>query len=315
MTTSHMQGSENLFAGAEFGGTKVVCALASAQPRMFERDELPTAGPRETLQQVLLLLESYRARHGPWRAVGFASFGPLRLDRHAPDFGCIVSSPKSGWNGVNLDASLRSAAGNAPYGLDTDVGAAALAEWKWGSAQGCESVVYLTVGTGIGGGILIRGRPLHGKIHPELGHISVERAPHDSYTGACMYHGACLEGLASGPAILKRFGGRLMDFPADHPAVRMEACYLGQLVANVAMTVAPERIVLGGGVMDHPALLPLVREEAARRLNGYGQFAAAASGLDRYIVPPALRGNAGVLGAVALAIDALARRGQCESGR
>jgi fructokinase len=200
---------------------------------------------------------------------------------------------------------LRQALG-LPVGFDTDVNGAALGEWRWGAAQGLESVVYLTIGTGIGGGALVHGRPLHGLVHPEMGHM---RLPHDRQTdpfaGACPYHGDCWEGLASGPALQQRWGQPAATLPPEHPAWPLEAHYIAQGVANLVCALSPQRLVLGGGVMSQPHLFPLIRAEVQRLLNGYVQSPALLDGIDAYLVPPALGPLSGVLGALVLAENAL----------
>ncbi len=244
-------------------------------------------------------------RQAPLAAIGVASFGPVDLDPASPTYGHITTTPKPGWAGADVVGTLRTGLG-LPVAFDTDVNAAALGEYRWGAARGADPCLYLTVGTGIGGGAIVHGRPLHGLIHPEMGHL---RLPHDRvadpFPGVCPYHGDCFEGLASGPALLRRWGQPAETLPADHPAWALEARYIGLALANLICTLSPRRIVLGGGVMEHAGLLSLVRSEMQAALNGYVQARALLTDIDSYIVAPGLGRRAGVLGAIALALSVL----------
>jgi fructokinase len=235
------------------------------------------------------------------RAVGIASFGPVDLHRGSPSYGHITATPKLAWRNFDLAGAVGSAL-KLPIDFDTDVNAAALAEARWGAAQGIADFVYVTVGTGIGGGALVGGSPLHGLQHPEMGHI---RVPHDwasdPFGGICPYHGDCLEGLASGPAIEARWATAPASLPADHPAWELEANYLALGLMSWVSILSPSRIVLGGGVMQQPQLFPLVRRKLREELNGYIPCPELQDGIDRYIVPPKLGDRAGVLGALVLA--------------
>jgi fructokinase len=275
----------------EAGGTKFVCAVGTG-PADLIREAIPTTTPSETLRQVVRFL---RAQARPLTALGVASFGPLDLDQHSPTYGYITSTPKPGWSNVDVRGALHRELG-LPVAFDTDVNAAALAESRWGAAQGLDNVLYLTVGTGIGGGALVNGAPLHGLTHPEMGHILI---PHDlqadPFRGACPYHGDCLEGLASGVAIERRWGVIAELLPPDHPAWALEARYLALGLANFVCTLSPRRIIIGGGVMHHLDLFPMIREHLRDLLHGYTQAPE--------IVPPLLGDDAGVLGALALAAE------------
>jgi fructokinase len=237
-------------------------------------------------------------------AVGIASFGPIDPDPRSPTFGHITTTPKAGWAHTDLAGEVRRAL-RCPVGFDTDVNAAALGEHRWGAAQGLDTFVYLTVGTGLGGGGMVNGRLIHGLMHPEVGHM---RVPHDRnddpFPGNCPYHGDCLEGLAAGPAIEARWGRRAETLPADHPAWDLEAHYLSLGLANLVLSLSPQRIILGGGVMEQRHLFPLMRRGVQSLLNGYVQVQAVLDGIDDYIVPAALAPRSGVLGALALAQDA-----------
>jgi fructokinase len=289
------------YGGLEAGGTKLVCAIGTGPDSLLAETRIPTTTPAEALAHVIAFFQAQQAQHGPLAALGIGSFGPIDLNLTSPTYGYITATPKAGWSHVDLAGPLRAALG-VPIGFDTDVNAAALGEWRWGAAQGLDTFVYLTIGTGIGGGAVVNGRPLHGLLHPEMGHI---RIPHDRqadpYAGSCLFHGDCLEGLANGPALGQRWGRPAEQLPPDHPAWALEAQYLAAGVASLVCALSPQRVILGGGVMEQAHLFPLVRAEVQRLLNGYVQVPAILTEIDRYIVPPALGSRAGVLGAVALA--------------
>jgi fructokinase len=245
-----------------------------------------------------------QAELGELAAIGIGSFGPVDVNPRSPKFGYITSTPKPGWPNTNFLGQLQSAF-YMPMGFDTDVNTAALGEWRWGSAQGLDTFLYLTIGTGVGGGGMVNGRLMHGLLHPEMGHMLLRRDPQaDSFAGACPYHGDCFEGLASGPALERRWGKRAEELPADHPAWDLEAEYLALGLVNLIVTISPQRIVLGGGVMEQPQLLPEVRRRVQALLNGYVQSPQIIQNIDEYIVAPHLGGRAGVLGAIALARQA-----------
>lgn len=288
------------YGGIEAGGTKFVCAVGSGPDDVRAEVRFPTTTPAETIGRAIVFFEEQRRIHG-LKAIGVASFGPVDPDPHSPTFGYITTTPKPGWAGTDFAGALRSALG-LPIGFDTDVNVAALGEARWGAAQGLDTFIYLTIGTGIGGGGLVNGKLMHGLIHPEMGHI---RIPHDwttdPYPGSCPYHGDCLEGLAAGPALEGRWGQRGESLPAHHPAWALEAHYLALGLVNFICVLSPQRIVMGGGVMEQSFLFPLVREKVKMLLNNYIQAPAILERIDEYIVPPALGRRAGVLGAIALA--------------
>jgi fructokinase len=294
-----------LFGAVEAGGTKFVCLVGSSPEDIRAETRFPTTTPEATLRNALEFLRAEQVRQGPLAAVGIASFGPVDLQRRSPTYGFITSTPKPGWANVDIAGAARAAL-ELPVGFDTDVNAASLAEWRWGAAQGLDSVLYLTVGTGIGGGGIMDGRLLHGLVHPEMGHI---RIPHDlgadPFPGACPFHGDCLEGLASGPALKARWQQAAEDLPDDHPAWSLEARYLALAIVNFVCTLSPQRVVIGGGVMSHPRLLGLIRVQVVDLLNNYVRAPEVIDGIDGYIVAPALGGRAGVLGGLALAERAL----------
>jgi fructokinase len=290
-----------LLAGIEAGGTKFVCAVGTGPDDVRAEVVLPTTSPEDTLRQVVGFLRAQSAAQGPFASAGVASFGPVDLDPSSPTYGFITTTPKAGWAYTDMLGPIRNALG-VPVQFDTDVNAAALGEGRWGAARGFDTFVYLTVGTGIGGGGLVHGRRMRGLVHPEMGHL---RVPHDRaadpFPGSCPYHGDCLEGLASGPAMNARWGQPAETLPDDHPAWELEARYLALAVNDLVCTLSPQRIILGGGVMERRLLFPLLRQNVLALLNGYVRSEALLSQVDRYIVPPALGTRTGVLGALALA--------------
>jgi fructokinase len=285
-----------LFAGLEGGGTKFVCVVATGPEDIRAQESFPTTTPEETIGKAI----SFLNRHEPFAALGIASFGPCDLDPRSPAYGHITSTPKAGWENVNLLGIFRREF-PVPVGFDTDVNVAALGEWKWGAGRGLDTVLYLTVGTGIGGGGVINGRMLHGLIHPEMGHIRVPRVADDTFAGNCPYHGDCLQGLAAGPAIEARWGKPAEQLPPDHPAWSLEAAYLALAVNDLICVLSPQRIILGGGVMYQRHLFPLIRQKVKRLLNGYIQSPLILERIEEFIVPPGLGDRSGVLGAIALA--------------
>lgn len=284
------------FAGIEAGGTKFVCALGSGTgPGLRQRAELPTTDPEVTLG---LVADWLSACDASLAGIGVASFGPVDLRVGSPTYGCLLSTPKSGWEGFDIVGFLRDRVPGVPIGLDTDVNAAALAEQAWGAAAGTACAMYLTVGTGIGGGISIDGRPLHGLMHPEVGHMRlVHDRRADPFVGTCPYHGDCWEGLAAGPAIERRWGRPGAELAPDHPAWDLEASYVAAGISNLALALSPERVVVGGGVGSAPGLLDKLRVGVERQLGGYLPFV---SELGSFIVAPGLGRDSGVVGAVAL---------------
>lgn len=291
-----------LYGGIEAGGTKFVCAVGRPPADLLAETRFPTTTPDETIGRAL----QFFAPHAPaLRAIGIASFGPVDPDPTSPTYGHITGTPKPGWAHTDLAGRIGRALG-LPVGFDTDVNGAALAEHRWGAGRDLDTLVYLTIGTGIGGGALAGGRLLHGLMHPEMGHMLV---PHDRaldpFAGVCPFHGDCLEGLASGPAIRARWGQPAETLPAGHPAWELEARYLALALVNLIVTLSPQRIILGGGVMTGGELFPPIRASVRALLANYIQAESITAHIDRYIVPPALGGRAGVLGALALALAAV----------
>lgn len=288
----------SIFGCIEAGGTKFVCGIGTS-PDDLQLATFPTLTPEKTLASVF---EFLHAKSGSsLSAVGIGSFGPVDLRSESPTFGYITSTPKPGWQQFDLAGSVARAL-NVPVGFDTDVNAAAAGEARWGAGRGIANFIYLTVGTGIGGGAIVNGEVIHGLVHPEMGHIPV---PHDftadPYRGGCPYHNDCLEGLASGPAMQARWGIPSEQLPPDHPGWSLEAHYLALGLSTWVCTLSPERIVLGGGVMQQDHLFPMVRQELVKVLNGYIRSDAILANIDQYVVPPQLGKRAGVLGAMVLA--------------
>jgi fructokinase len=289
-----------MYGAIEAGGTKFICEVARAPDEVLARRRIPTTSPRETLEGAgRFFLESVSAL-GPLKAMGVAGFGPLDLAPTSPGYGSLLATPKAGWSGASLLKPLQDALG-VPVNIDTDVNAAAMAEARLGSGQGYRSVAYVTVGTGIGVGFHIDGRSLHGAMHPEAGHLLVRRDVRDmEFAGCCPFHGDCVEGLASGPAILQRWGRNLSECSDDGIPMQIIGGYLGQLAASIALTVSSEIIVFGGGVMALADLRGMIERSSAQQLNGYLPKPARIAG-------PGLGDRSGIVGALLLAIDIAAR--------
>lgn len=292
--------SKDAWGGIEAGGTKFICAIGIDPQNVVSEIQIRTSTPAETLAQVVSFFrESSQER--ALRGVGVGCFGPLDLNPLSNTYGFITSTPKAAWQNTDVLGTLESAL-NIPIAFDTDVNAAALGEHVWGAGLGVENLIYLTVGTGIGGGAMVDGHLLHGMVHPEMGHLLI---PHDReqdpFPGICPFHGDCLEGLASGPALNKRWGQPAEALPADHPGWQLEAKYLAYGLANLIVSLSPQRVIIGGGILNHPSLIGLIRTQVLRSLNGYVQSAELQGEMDRYIVKPMLGNRAGVLGAIALA--------------
>lgn len=292
---------EALVAGVELGGTKCVVMLGSGPEAVHERVRLPTSRPDETLAAIESTLDKWRG----FAAIGIASFGPLSIDRDAGSYGRITSTPKPGWTDTDVARRLH-ARYDVPTGFHTDVVGAALAEARWGAGKGLGDLAYVTVGTGIGVGLIAGGMPVDGLSHSELGHMKPPRVAGDGWIGSCPFHGACVEGLASGPAIAARNGVRAEDLPPDHPGWDSVVDALAHLFATLVLTGVPRRIVVGGGVgVGQPFLLPRLREATHDVLAGYIALSPVED-MATFIVPAALGEDAGPLGAVLLGQRALA---------
>ena len=284
----------------EAGGTKMVLAVYDENGQELERMTIPTETPEKTMPA---MIDFFRTREVD--ALGVGSFGPLDLDPASPTYGNITSTPKLAWKDYPLLKNLLDGR-DIPAGIDTDVNAAIIAEVEMGAARGCESAVYVTVGTGIGGGVYVNGKTAHGLLHPEVGHMLLRPLPDDPIPhGVCPYHDGCLEGLAAGPAIGARIGGDAKNLPDDHPAFEMEAHYLAQMCVNLIVTLSPQRIVLGGGVMQRDCILPMVRKETVRLLGGYVQSPMITEKIDEYIVAPELFPVSGLVGSYLIGKKAL----------
>ena len=285
-------------AGVELGGTKAIAVLAEGDA-ILEQRTFPTGTPEETLAGLNGALREWDDA-AALDALGIASFGPVNVDPTSADYATMLDTPKPGWRKVPIGSAL-TAGLVCPWTLDTDVNAAALAEYGYGSAIGCDSVCYITIGTGVGGGLVIGGRPVHGALHPEIGHLRLRRAPGDDFAGTCRFHRDCIEGLVSGPALAARFGMTASDIPDNHPAWQAVAFDLGELAASILLTTSANLVVLGGGVsLKRSFLLPLIRRHVVDRLGGYLPHIDSAT-VDRTILLTSLGEQAGPLGAVALA--------------
>lgn len=299
-----------LVAGIEAGGTKFVVAVGTSVNDIRERTRIPTTKPKETLEAVVRFLNDCKRKHGPIQAYGIGSFGPVDLDKSSRTYGYITTTPKKGWQHCDLIGALYAHA-KLPAGFDTDVNAAALGEHCWGAGVGIDPLVYITVGTGVGGGVIVNGGTLHGMLHPEIGHIHVPSpATPDVLVPACHcpFHKSCLEGYVSGPAIAARWGMKAEKLPLDHPAIEEVSWCLAHGVANLILTLSPKRIILGGGVMKIPGLLERTRSQVLNVLNGYVAAPALTQHIDQYLVHPGLGDNSGLAGAMALGLKALHQR-------
>lgn len=286
------------WAGVELGGTKSIVALATGDD-IIERLSIPTTRPDDVLAAVVDQLAEWHAA-SPLEGIGIASFGPVRLDSTAADYGCILDTPKPNWSGAPVLSAIAKRF-NCPIAIDTDVSAAALAEFRWGAGRGCDVLTYVTIGTGIGGGTLVQGQSIRGRLHPEVGHLVPRRAAGDGFAGNCPFHGDCIEGLVSGPALAKRFGKEASHVPADDPRWNDVAHDLAQFFAMLVLAYAPQRIIVGGGVgLGISWLLPMAIDQLEGILGAYYSDFNAAE-LHRLLVPAALGKDAGPLGAIALA--------------
>ncbi len=287
------------YGGIEAGGTKFVCAIGDASLSLLERIEFPTTTPDETLGRAIDFFRS-RAGNGTLTALGIGSFGPVDPRPDSPTWGYITSTPKKGWRHTDFAGNLGRALG-VPVGFDTDTNAAALGEGALGAAKDLHTFVYLTIGTGVGGGALVGGVRIHGLLHPEMGHMRLPRAEGDSFEGVCPFHGDCLEGMVSGLALHARAGGPPDHLPANHAIWTNMVHYLSAALVNVTCVLSPQRIILGGGVMHQRHLFPRIRRRVQNLLADYLQSPEIVSHPETFIVPPGLGDDAGVVGALALA--------------
>ena len=302
MTTT-ISSSTALYGGIEGGGTKFVCVIGSGPDDIRAEARINTTTPAETLNEVIAF---FRESQFSIKALGIGSFGPVDPDPNSPNWGYITQTPKLPWRNTDFAGAMKRGL-NVPIAFDTDVNVAAYGEYIYGAAQGLNTFVYLTIGTGIGGGGLIHGKLMHGLIHPETGHMLI---PHDKqrdpYPGCCPSHGDCWEGLANGPALWDRWKVDPSTLPPDHEAWKLEAHYIALALANIIYAISPQRIILGGGVMDQAFLFPMIRQEVQQLLNNYIVSDAIQKRIDEYIVPPALGSRSGRIGAIALARQLIA---------
>ena len=293
-----------LFGAVEAGGTKFICGIGDPQGRLIEEIRIETQTPENTLPQVSRFFSDQIKKHGAViRRIGVGSFGPLDLDPSSPSFRKITSTPKPGWSGTDIPGYLESEL-HCSCVIDTDVNAAAYGEYLWGAGRGLQTLVYFTIGTGIGGGVVIDGVPIHGLVHPEMGHLIVKHdLGADPFPGVCPYHQDCFEGLATGPSLQARWGAKPETLGSDHPAWDLEAKYIASALHSVVTILSPQIIILGGGVMQQPVLIPKIRALLRESLNGYVRNDLILNRIEEYIVPPLLGKQAGVLGSLALAIS------------
>lgn len=291
-----------LYGGIEAGGTKVICVVGSGPENIVQQTRIQTTAPDETFQKIVQFFQPHTIA-GKIDSIGIACFGPLDLNPDSPTYGHIAATPKMRWRNTDVLGTLQRLL-KVKAAIDTDVNAAALGEFRWGASRGMDPSLYLTIGTGIGGGYIKDGKPLHGLLHPEMGHI---RIPHDlkrdPFPGACPFHDDCFEGLASGPAIETRFGVRGEAVPDDDHFWEIEADYIAHALVNYILTLFPKRIVLGGGIMERALLFPIIRSRVLALLHGYVDHDSLLKNIDEYIVPPGLGSRAGSLGAMALAMS------------
>lgn len=286
-----------LLGALEAGGTKMVCAIGDEKGTIINRISIPTETPEITMPKLLDYFRSY-----PVEAIGIGTFGPAELNTASPTYGYITTTPKLAWRNYDIRGTFAKEL-SVPVGFDTDVNAAALGEATFGCMKGIGTGIYITIGTGIGVGVLVNHTLLHGMLHPEGGHILLEKNPADSFSGCCPYHSNCFEGLAAGPAIEKRYGKKAFELKDVTKVWELEAEYIAKALVNYILILSPERIVLGGGVMHQEQLFSLIREKTLQLLNGYINTKEIAD-LEHYIVPPALQDNQGILGCLRLALEA-----------
>lgn len=288
--------------GIEAGGTKVICIIGRGPNEILAEETIQTTSPDETIDKIKLFFRK-QSENQKLLAIGIASFGPIDLQLDSKTYGFITNTPKPGWAFTDVVGEIREEF-SVPIGFNTDVNGAAYGEFCWGAGQGLDTILYLTVGTGIGGGAVIGKKIISGLLHPEMGHV---RIPHDHivdpFMGICPYHGDCLEGLASGPAIAARWKCSAISLPPDHTAWDLEANYIAYALVNYTLTISPQKLILGGGVMNQSQLFPKIRERYLNLLNNYIQIEEITARINTFITPPGLGSYSGVLGALALGLD------------
>ena len=282
----------------EAGGTKMVCAIGDESGKIYEQVSIPTETPEITMPKLISYFEERKIE-----ALGIGCFGPIDPDKKSETYGYITSTPKLAWADYNIVGTMEKSL-MIPVGFDTDVNGSVLGEVTFGQAKGKKCVVYVTIGTGVGAGIYIEGKLLHGMLHPEAGHILLSKREDDTYEGKCPYHKTCLEGLAAGPAIQERWGKRAADLKDDERVWDLEAYYIAQALVDYILTLSPQMIILGGGVMHQEQLFPQIRSYVKKMMNGYIKTKEMAD-LDHYIVPASLHDDQGIMGALELGRRAL----------
>ena len=288
-----------MFVGIEAGGTKFNCIIAEDPDVIVAEKRIATTTPEKTIPEVIQFIkQTLNSQNEKAQSIGIGSFGPLDLNPDSADFGSITSTPKTAWKNYNIKNAFEDAL-YVPAILDTDVNAAAFGEFLWGAGKGKQYVLYLTIGTGIGGGLVVNGKPYHGMLHPEMGHIYLPEV--SDFKGVCPYHGNCFEGLASGPALQAKWGMEASKLGENHPAWQEEAHSIALALCSYICILSPDIIILGGGVMQQQQLFPLIRKMVPELLHGYIQVDSIINNIDSYIMPPALGSKSGVLGALALA--------------
>lgn len=288
-----------LYGALEAGGTKMVCAVGDETGKIMEQISIPTTTPNETMPKII---DYFKGKD--IKGIGVACFGPIDLNKESKTYGYITSTPKTAWKNYDIVGEIKNAL-NIPVGFDTDVNGSLLGEITYGCAKGLTDAVYLTIGTGIGGGVMTNGKLLHGMLHPELGHIMITKRSDDKGSCLCPFHENCFEGLAAGPSIEKRWGKKAVELADDMAVWELEADYIGTALVNFCLTLSPQKIILGGGVMHQTQLFPLIREVFKKKMAGY-ICTKEVEDLDNYIVPASLNDDQGIMGAIKLAIDALA---------
>nr|WP_297707941.1 ROK family protein [uncultured Butyrivibrio sp.] len=286
-----------MYGALEAGGTKMVCAVGDENGRILEQISIPTSTPDDTMPKILDYFKTKDIC-----AIGIACFGPIDLDKKSNTYGYITSTPKTEWKNFNIVGCVRGAL-HIPVGFDTDVNGSLLGEITYGCAKGLTDAIYLTIGTGIGGGVMTNGKLLHGMLHPELGHIIIGKRADDKGECVCPFHDSCFEGLAAGPSIEKRWGRKAKELSDDPKVWELEADYIGTALVNFCMTLSPQKIILGGGVMHQMQLFPLIRDVFKKKMAGYINTKTLEN-LETYIVPASLNDDQGIMGAIKLAIDA-----------
>lgn len=286
-----------IYGGIEAGGTKMICVIGDENGRIIDRMQIPTKTPEETMP---IMIDYFKGKD--IKALGIACFGPIDLNKDSKTYGYITSTPKLAWKNYDIVGAFKKELG-VPIGFDTDVNGSLLGEITWGCAKGLTDALYLTIGTGVGGGVMAGGKLLHGMLHPELGHIKMAVADGDTYKGKCPYHGTCFEGMAAGPAIEERWGKKAIELADDDKVWDLESTYIAQALSTYILTLSPQIIILGGGVMHQEQLFPLIRKKVLEQLNGY-VLTKELKDIDNYIVPASLNDDQGIMGSIKLAMDA-----------